>query len=116
MPSIQFRKNLSDQISPTIDFSVLLPVVVVQNIDPIFTKALYPQSMDQFQCLSRLGLLQLELGSVHFEQQYPDLFYLQQDPPMPNFFKMISNGQKLVNDDWKRFNPTNAVNQSQFGL
>jgi hypothetical protein len=28
---------------------------------------------------------------------------------------MDSNGQKLVNDDWSKLNPTKAVNQSQAG-
>jgi len=40
----------------------------------------------------------------------------QQDPPTPTFLRIISSGQKLVNEDCTRLNPTNAVNQSQYGL
>jgi hypothetical protein len=37
----------------------------------------------------------------------------QQEPPTPAFRRIISSGQKLVNEDWSRLNPTKAVNQSQ---
>ena len=40
----------------------------------------------------------------------------QQQPPTPAFLRMISSGQKLVNEDWSRLKPTKAVNQSQYGL
>jgi hypothetical protein len=40
----------------------------------------------------------------------------QQDPPTPHLRRIISSGQKFVNEDCRRLNPTNAVNQSQFGL
>jgi hypothetical protein len=52
-----------------------------------------------------------------YEQQEPPFFSVeQQQLPTPNFFKMISNGQKFVKDDCSKLKPTNAVNQSQFGV
>ncbi len=53
----------------------------------------------------------------HFVQQEAPHFSLSEhEPPTPSFLRMISSGQKLVNEDWSRLKPTKAVNQSQYGL
>jgi hypothetical protein len=52
----------------------------------------------------------------HFPPDFPDFPSLPQQPPTPSFLRMISNGQKLVKEDWRRLKPTKAVSQSQFGL
>jgi hypothetical protein len=31
-----------------------------------------------------------------------------------HFFKIIASGQKFVNPNWKRFNPTNIVKNNQY--
>lgn len=43
-------------------------------------------------------------------------FAAQHELPTPSFRKTISKGQNLVNEDCRRLSPTNAVNQSQYGL
>src|SRR5258708_14937507 len=51
---------------------------------------------------------------LHFAQQEAlDFSPSQPEPPTPSFLSAISRGQKLVNEDWNRFKPTKAVNQSQ---
>ena len=54
---------------------------------------------------------------LHFAQQaLLDLSPSQQAPPTPSFLRASYNGQKFVKDDCSRLKPTNAVNQSQYGL
>jgi hypothetical protein len=58
-----------------------------------------------------------EARNAYFEQQDLPVGSLPlQHLPTPTFRKIISKGQKLVNEDCSRLNPTKAVNQSQFGL
>jgi hypothetical protein len=57
----------------------------------------------------------------HDGQPEPDQAVLpptlvDRDCPTPSFLRMSSMRQKRVRADWNRFNPTNRVNSSQYGL
>ena len=55
--------------------------------------------------------------SAYFEQQFlAGSSVAQHAPPTPSLRRMISSGQNFVNEDWSKLTPTNAVNQSQYGL